>query len=114
MNLVTLIMTYLSKDSVDRLKFDYVSQYTAVGVSEIALFKLPIVARRPTQRVLDRFVITMFDNLRATRQCTRNMEAHVNDFRVRPQEIIDLGQNHPENLLIHLFICSLNSSACLD
>ena len=39
------------------------------------------------------------------------MEAHVNDFRVRLQEIIDLGQNHPESSLVHLFISSLNSSA---
>ena len=82
-----------------------------VGTSGIALVKLLLVSHRPTQRVLDRYVITMYDSLRAIRQGTRNIEAHVNDFRVRLQEIIDLGQNHPESSLVHLFISSLKSSA---
>ena len=110
-NLLTLIMLYLTKDSVDRLKFEHAPQYALVGTSGIALVKLLLVSHRPTQRVLDRYVITMYDSLRAIRQGTRNMEAHVNDFRVRLQEIIDLGQNHPESSLVHLFISSLNSSA---
>ena len=58
-NLLTLIMLYLTKDSVDRLKFDYASQHTSVGTSGIAM------SHRPTQRVLDRYVIMMYDSLRA-------------------------------------------------
>ena len=80
MNLLTLIMTYLSKDSVDRLKFEFAFQYAAVGVSGTALVKLLLISRRTKQRVLDRFVITMFDNRRAVRQGTRNMEAQVKGY----------------------------------
>ena len=58
-NLLTLFMLYLTKDSVDRLKFEYSSQYALVGTSGFALVKLLLVSHRPTQRVLDRYVITM-------------------------------------------------------
>ena len=47
-NLLTLIMLYLTKDSVDRLKFEYSSQYALVGTSGIALVKLLLVSHRPT------------------------------------------------------------------
>ena len=73
-----LIMLNLTEDSVDRLKFECGAQYTEVGSSEIALIKLLLFSHRPAKRVLDRFVITMFEQLKAKGHGSSSMVAHIN------------------------------------
>ena len=58
--LLTLIMLYLTRASIDRLKFGFTAQYTEVGTSGIALVKLLLISHRPLPRVIDRVVIIMY------------------------------------------------------
>ena len=75
----------------------------------MALVKLLLISHRP--RVLDRIAIVMYDELKSRRQDGKQMEVHVNQFRVAVQELIDMGQNFPENALVNAFVTSLDQSA---
>ena len=94
-NLLTLIMLYLTRASTDWLKFEFAAQYAGVGTSGIALVKLLLISHRPPPRVLDPVIIIMYDKLKSRRQDGKQMEVHVNHFRVGVQELLDMGQNHP-------------------
>ena len=110
-NLLTLIILHLTRASNDRLKFGFVAQYAGVGTSGIALVKLLLISHRPLPKVLDRVVIIMYDKLKMRRQDGRQMEVHVNHFRVGVQKLLDMGQNHPENALVNAFVTFLDQSA---
>ena len=92
-NLLTLIMLYLTRASIDRLEFGFAAQYAGVGTSGMALVKLLLISHRPLPRVLDHVVIIMYDKLKSRRQDGKQMEVHVNHFRVGVQELLDMGQN---------------------
>ena len=103
-------MLYLTRVSIDRLKFGFTAQYTGVGTSGIALVKLLLISHRPLPRVLDRVVIIMYDKLKSRQQDGKQMEVYVNHIRVGVQELLDMGQNHPENALVNAFVTSLDQT----
>ena len=55
-NLLTLIMLYLTRASIDRLKFGFAAQYAGVGSSGMALVKLLLISHRPPPRSYDHHV----------------------------------------------------------
>ena len=71
-------MLYLTRASIDRLRFGFAAQYAGVGTSGMALVRLLLVSHRPPPRLLDRIVIVMYDSLKSRRQNGKQMEVHVN------------------------------------